>query len=325
MLQEGAEGIIHYGKCAAMRDGVVYQSVLDLSVGALTPDVVVRAVTLETGAATPLSASDEAVNVLSSDVPVLGVDDAFAYWFSRTRGDGDAMRLRRRALSGAGEVQNLVAVDTALGERGGNPRAMAVASGFVYWSSGTEGVFRCPTSEQCVEPERVIAGSEDVLAPLPDVLGLDLDGDTLYWADTTTGQVRRRTAGGTDALLDTASEPLIQICDVSFESGALYWILCLGTYEVRRVDPSGPSSQTLATTTDTLDEAAAGDLLVDGDDVYFISSDFLYRVPKDGSASAQRLAVIHRSGEPRVHTVVGADADDVLLVDDAGGILSVPR
>jgi hypothetical protein len=236
------------------------------------------------------------------------------------------MRLRRRARSGSGDVVNVVGIDTALGEPGGNPRAMAASSSHVYWSSGNEGVFRCPTTEACSEPELVIAGSEELLVDYPDVLALDVADDVLYWANTRNGEVRQRTVtSGAEQLLDTADEPLVQICDLQLDAGSLFWILCVGTYEVRRVDPSGPTADVLATTADTVDAAAGGDLFVVGDDVYFISSDYLYQVPRDASAAGRRLAVIYRSGQSRVHSVVGADSSDVFLVDESGGILSVPR
>jgi hypothetical protein len=308
----GFDGIA-YVNMLALDSGYAYASIFDLTesvpgLSPLTPNVIVKSISLADGSTRRLSGPGEAAEeVLFGDSAPVTTDADYVYWFSRTRSDpGELMRLRR-APKGGGTEEEIVAIDDLSQSTPLNAIVIAADGTHVYWASSGAGIYRCPATKGCPGgPETLVTGTDDIVSMV-------VRGDWLYWGSYTDGRVwRHGLAGGGDRVLDSGpTQSVHQACSLTVDGNELFWIQCLWPYEVHRIDLVGLTSQVIASVpTETVNQQAAGSIVVAGDVIYFIGSDHVFRMPRTaaGTAAVETMATIVVPGlSTYADAIIGVD------------------
>ena len=324
----GSSGLA-YTRMTVLENGVAYAAVLDTLDGpnaGSTPLVVVKAITLSNGAATPLSGGTEVLSLFSDDRAPVAVDSMYAYWFSRSYGETTNFLHIRRAPKVGGTREDVLAFDDSVASAPGKPTAIATGGGYVYWASNGNGIFRCLASPGCP------GGPEPVVPTTDYILSFVVRGDWLYWSSASNGKVWRHglTTPG-DVMLDGG--PTLgdnhATCDiaVSADDSELWSMQCLHPYELRRVNVTGMTGTTISSApNETSNQGSVGSLALGTTTVYFIGSDHVFSVPRSQSpAVAQMLASLTTASGVIADGTIGLDDQFVYFRGSTAGVTADPQ
>lgn len=318
-----------YTRMTVLENGVAYVAVLDTLDGpnaGSTPIVVVKAITLSTGAATALSTGTEVLSLFNDERAPVAVDATYAYWFSRTYGEATNLLHIRRAPKMGGTRDDVLAFDDSAASAPGKATAIATGGGYVYWASNGNGIYRCLASPGCQ------GGPEPVVPTTDYILSFVVRGDWLYWASASDGKVWRHglTTPG-DVMLDGG--PTLgsnhATCDiaVSADDTELWSMQCLSPYELRRVNVTAMTGTTISSApNETSNQGSVGSLALGTTTVYFIGSDHVFSVPRSVSAAtAQMLAGLTTASGVLADGTIGLDDQFVYFRGSTAGATADPH
>jgi len=179
------------------------------------------------------------------------------------------------------------------------PRAMAIDSTTIYWTSETPGtLFAMPLA----------GGLPTSLATGDSLLGLALDVPTVYFVDWGIGQIDSvATAGGAKSILGTDAPGNVYMCAVS---GDELFYTTYGT--VAKISTFGGFPDELA-----IGQSNAYAIAVDQTSAYWSDDDGVYRIPKDGGVAMQL------SAELGVRAIA-VDGMNLYWTNQSGAIRRVP-
>jgi hypothetical protein len=330
LLGSAGLGSRSYKSGVVLDGGSIYltRQILDLTApSALDYWLRVTMVDAVSGGTRVLSGPAELASTTWSDVTPLAIDSTDVYWFSRN--DPTDMSswtpgpiYLRRTPKGRAEPTDLARFEAGAGT---TPLAIAVDDTYVYWTSLQQGIYRYPKTGGDGKTPELVKSATGVSWPLA------LAGDYLYWADTTTYQILRKGVSATTLSdeLTVSQGPTAgtkDVCGLIWSGAELYFAQCDSPYEVHRVGAAGESDLVLGSSGEdpNLTSVPHGSVALDADNLYFLGSQYLYRLPRTGGPAVAIAQA--KSGSYEATSVFGVDDSAVyMLAGETSSILKARK